>query len=117
MFLSMGLSWPLLNLLVTHTYQDHFYFEELYMGSKPFAKLLNEGVLHVYGNKAVYKRFRSWTLTNGRLKSVVEAHVSSLLKGSWLRILRHPDYSRPFGNGAVLNLPGVRPGKDNAVRA
>ncbi|MGB9718545.1 MAG: hypothetical protein ACP5PQ_00400 [Thermoproteota archaeon] len=62
------------NLLVTH--KDHFYFEELYMRSKPFAKLLNERVLHVYGNKAVYDRIQELdSLTNGRLKSVVEAHI------------------------------------------
>jgi phosphoribosyl 1,2-cyclic phosphate phosphodiesterase len=64
------------NLLVTHTHQDHFYFEEFCMRLKPFAKLLNEEVLHVYGNTAVCNKIRELdSLTNGRLRSVVEAHV------------------------------------------
>jgi len=64
------------NLLVTHTHQDHFYFEEFCMRSKPFAKLLNEEALHVYGNTDVYSKIRELgSSTNGRLKGVVEAHV------------------------------------------
>lgn len=64
------------NLLITHTHQDHFYFEELYMRSKPFAKLLDGAVLHVYGNTAVYNKIEELnSSTNGRLKNVVEARV------------------------------------------
>lgn len=46
------------HLLVTHTHQDHFYFEELAMRRKPFAEILDAGVLNVYGNGEVYNRVR-----------------------------------------------------------
>jgi phosphoribosyl 1,2-cyclic phosphate phosphodiesterase len=64
------------NLLITHTHQDHFYFEELCMRMEPFAKLSDARPLHVYGNTYVYNKILEMdSLANGRLKSLIDAHV------------------------------------------
>jgi len=41
------------HLFITHTHQDHFYFEELRMRKSPFAHILSGTVMTVYGNEKV----------------------------------------------------------------
>lgn len=46
------------HLLITHTHQDHFYFEELVMRRKPFAELLDAGNLKIYGNEGACNKIQ-----------------------------------------------------------
>jgi len=42
-------------LFVTHSHQDHFYPQELYMRGEPFAHLPEEAILEIFGNYNVIK--------------------------------------------------------------
>ncbi len=60
-----GFDLPAINhLLITHTHQDHLYIEELEMRYKWFANDV-KGVLHLYGNDALVKKFDTVYKTNG----------------------------------------------------
>jgi len=62
------------NILVTHSHQDHFYPEELNMRAEPFAKILNQKFLTIYGNEKVFMKIQN-SVERRVLENSVKAKV------------------------------------------